>query len=310
MRRPALHSHRLAGTFFAVPSTLINPYSGPRGVWARGNLHCHTKEHSGCASVPLMQIVRRYREGGAAFLAVTDHDHVTDLSDVGRLFPDMVFLQGFEYSSRENVLFIGQNVPPLHELSLGRAFAEADGLLTVICHPRPSLDADYWTVPMILELEPEPLGMEVYNGHYNHHSPVWGRTNPLYTDIWDELLTLGRRPWGFANDDFHDPRDFGRAFNVALVERPDAACILSALKAGRFYATTGLMLEEVSELGGLVSIRLASEARGRFVGPGGRILAEGTGIEFSRRHRGEAYLRFEAEGAGGRIFLQPFFAAV
>jgi hypothetical protein len=274
----------------------------------RGNLHCHTKEHSGCASVPLMRVVRTYREGGASFLAVTDHDHVTDLSEVSRIFPDMVFLHGFEYSSSENVLFIGEKVPPLHELPRSEAFEKADGLLTVICHPRPSLIADYWTVPMILDLRPQPLGIEVFNGHYNHHSPVWGKTNPLYTDMWDELLTLGGRLWGFANDDFHDPRDFGRAFTMALVEKPEAADILSALRAGRFYASTGLLLAEVSERDGVVTVRLASEAKGRFVGPGGRIASESEGIEFSCRHHGEAYLRFEAEGRAGRIFLQPFFA--
>jgi hypothetical protein len=291
-----------------VPSTLINPYLGPEGVWARGNLHCHTKEHSGCASVPLMRIVGMYRQGGSSFLAVTDHDHVTDLAEAERLFPDIVFLRGFEYSSRENVLFIGRDVPPLHELPQEEAFARADGLLTVICHPKPSPNAEYWTVPMIRRIHPRPLGMEVYNGHYNHHSPVWGRTNPLYTDMWDELLTLGCRLWGFANDDFHEPRDFGRAFNVTLVEKCDAEHILAALKAGRFYATTGLLLEEVSERDGVVSVRLASESRGRFVGPGGRTASEGTGTEFSCSHRGEAYLRFEAESASGRIFLQPFFS--
>lgn len=249
-----------------------------------------------------------YRGGGYSFLAVTDHDHITDLDAVARQFPDMVFLQGFEYSSRENILFIGRSVPPLHALPREQALAEAGGLLTVICHPRPGFNADYWTVPMILDLEPQPVGMEVYNGHYNHHSPVWGRTNPLYTDIWDELLTLGRRIWGFANDDFHDPRDFGRAFNVVLAEKPDAQGILAALKAGRFYATTGPLMERVEESNGVISIGLAENAVGRFIGPGGRIASEGKGTEFSCRHRGEAYLRFEAEGEGGRIFLQPFFS--
>ena len=292
-----------------MPFQLIDPYSNPRGAWVRGNLHCHTRENSGCASVPLMRVARTYREGGYGFLAVTDHDRVTDVSPQSALHPEMVFLQGFEYSSQENVLFIGETVPPLHALPLTEALARADGLLTVICHPRPSLSADYWTVPMIMALSPAPVGMEVYNGHYNHHSPMWGSTNPLYTDTWDQILTLGRRLWGFANDDFHDPRDYGRAFNMVLTERADATSLLSALKAGRFYASTGLLLEEAGIREDGILVRLSSEARGRFVGPGGRTVAEASGREFHCRHAGEAYLRFEAEGAAGRLFLQPFFSA-
>jgi hypothetical protein len=273
----------------------------------RGNLHCHTKEHSACGSVPLRRLLKAYSKAGHAFLAVTDHDHVTDLTDASARYPGMAFLHGFEYSSAENVLFIGERVPPLHRLPRSEAMAGADGLLTVICHPRPKPSTEYWTVEMIRGLRPAPIGMEVYNGHYSFYSTVWGKTNPLYTDIWDRLLSLGMKVWGFANDDFHDPRDFGRASNVALVSAPGAAGVLSALKAGRFYATSGLLLKGVSLGDGVISVTLASEAAGRFVGPGGRVLRENSGIGFSYAYSGEAYVRFEAESPIGRIFLQPFF---
>jgi len=57
-----------------------------------------------------------------------------------------------------------------------------------------------------------------------------------------------------------------------------------------------------------VSVRLAGSARGRFVGSGGRILAESEGLEFSFDAGREPRVRFEAEGRQGRIFLQPFFS--
>jgi hypothetical protein len=278
------------------------------GVWVRGNIHGHSKEHSGCASVPLEAGIARYLSAGSQFLAVTDHDHVTDLSLYRSRYPETVFLEGFEYSSSENVLFVGESVPPLHELPIAEALRRADGLLTVICHPRPSRSRRYWTAEMILALRPAPLGIEVFNGHYSRHHKVFEDVNPLYTESWDELLSAGSRVWGFANDDFHDSDDFGKAYNMVNVHALTASSLMEAMKAGRFYATTGLLLDRVGVEAGRIEVHLAENAKGRFVGPGGRVLAEGEGRSFAYRTAGEPYVRFEAEGkAGRRIFLQPFF---
>jgi len=285
----------------------MDPYADCRGTWVRGNLHGHSSESSGCASVPLFAGIERHWNAGARFLAITDHDTVTDLAAAGARWPDITFLEGFEWSRSENILFIGESVPPLYELSLPEALRRAAGLLTVICHPRPNLRRDYWTVPMILALDPPPLAIEVYNSHYGRPRHVDPGPNPLYTDTWDALLTKGLRVWGFANDDSHDPIDFGRTATVANVEDRSAASLMNALKAGRFYGTTGLMLEEVAMSGDAISVRLGSEARGRFVGPGGTVLSESTGSWFAFRAHDEDYVRFEAEGSAGRIFLQPFF---
>jgi hypothetical protein len=54
-------------------------------------------------------------------------------------------------------------------------------------------------------------------------------------------------------------------------------------------------------------VRLVEAAKGRFIGPGGRVLSEGEGSSFAYRTAGEQYVRFEAEGKAGRIFLQPCF---
>ncbi len=87
-----------------MTTRLSNPYAGcgtGPGAWVRGNLHSHSSEHSGCSSVPLAEGIQRYRSAGAGFLAVTDHDHVSDLSETRARNPDMVFLEGFEHSIAE-----------------------------------------------------------------------------------------------------------------------------------------------------------------------------------------------------------------
>jgi hypothetical protein len=275
----------------------------------RGNLHGHSSERSGCSSVPLAEGIRRYRAAGAGFLAVTDHDHVSDLAEARASHPDMVFLEGFEHSSAENVLFVGERVPALHRLPLAESLAAAGGLLTVICHPRPRGDDDYWTVEKILALSPRPAGIEVYNGHYRRSRVPWKHRNPLYSDTWDGLLSRGARMWGFANDDFHDLPDFGRAWNMAWVDSPTPSGVMHALASGRSYGTTGLLAESVAVEDSRVIVRLAGPAEGRFIGPDGRVLSHSTGREFCRRHDGEAYLRFEAQGDAGMLWLQPFFPA-
>ena len=130
-----------------MSTTLHNPYDGLSGSWVRGSFHGHCSEHSNCASVPLADSVRDYQAVGAGFVTLTDHDLITDLSAMADRYPDLCFLNGFEYSSRENVLFIGTDVPPLYEQTLEDALAAAGDLLTIICHPKPTgLDSDYWTL--------------------------------------------------------------------------------------------------------------------------------------------------------------------
>jgi len=286
---------------------MVNPYADCSGTWVRGNLHGHCSESSGCASVPLFAGIEKHWKAGARFLALTDHDTVTDLTPAKSRWPDVTFLEGFEWSRSENILFIGEKVPPLHERPLSEALRQASGLLTVICHPRPNRRGDYWTVPMIMALDPPPVAIEVYNSHYSRPLRVDPGPNPLYTDTWDALLTQGLRVWGFTNDDSHDPRDFGHTATCANVRDRSASSLLTALKAGRFYGSTGLMLEEIHAAGDLIRVRLDSDAHGRFVGPGGKVLRGSEGREFALRASDEDYIRFEAEGPKGRIFLQPFF---
>ena len=122
------------------------------------------------------------------------------------------------------------------------------------------------------------------------------------------MLTAGHRIWGFANDDFHDPEDFDNAFNMVLVEDRSAAAVIDAVKRGRSYATTGLLLNNLQEDQGLIQVETDAPCTCRFIGPGGRELDVASGTRFGYQARGESYVRFQAEGERGRLFLQPLFA--
>ena len=286
-----------------------NPYCNNEGTWLRGSFHGHCVEHSACASIPLAESVTNYETIGAGFVAITDHDHITDLSETEKNHPNLVLLQGFEYSSRENMIFVGKHVEPLFKLPLEEAVAKGSDLLTVIVHPRPHADGrDYWTKPMIEELGVLPDGIEVYNGHYGIATAVARGRQPLYAEFWDEMLTAGHRLWGFANDDFHDPEDFDNAYNMVLVNEVSQFGVIQAAKSGRCYASTGLQLESVSLDENTINVVVDAPCKGTFIGPGGQILSsaqETTSFDYIGNN--EAYIRFQGEGETGRIFLQPMW---
>ena len=284
-----------------------NPYAGT-GTWVRGSFHGHCDENSRCASVPLAVSVRDYHALGAGFVTLTDHDLITDLAPLQEQYPELIFVQGFEYSTRENVVFAGPGVGPLYEQSLEAALSAADDLFTMVCHPQPKGAAlEYWTRAKLEALGTWPDGLEIYNGHYGTAAGLAVGRQPCYADFWDELLTAGHRLWGFANDDFHDPDDFDNAFNMVLVDEASAAGVVAAAKAGRSYASTGILLEELVVEGSHIGVRVSAPCAGRFVGPGGAVLHRGQGTFFEYEAGGQEYVRFEGEGEGGRIFLQPLF---
>ncbi len=287
---------------------LSNPYQNPTGQWIRGSFHGHCSENSGCASVPLADGVRQYRDIDVGFVTLTDHDAITDLAVMRSLYPELALVEGFEHSEREHMVFVGPNLAPLHELPLEEAMRGAGDLLTMVSHPRPHRDSDeYWTLGKLRDLGTWPCGIEIYNGHYGIEEALARGRHPFGTALWDEVLTAGHRVWGFANDDFHDPVDFGNAFNMVLVDEVTPDAIVNAARHGRCYASSGLLLSEVAAVDGLITVVVDAPCVGTFVGPEGRELTRDEGTRFTYRVDREAYVRFQAEGETGLLFLQPMF---
>ncbi len=293
-----------------MAGTLTHPYNDIGNLWLRGSFHGHCSENSRCASLPLRDSVQWYQEAGADFLGLTDHDAITALDEMRRMYPDIILLEGFEYSSCENLLFVGEKAEPLYELPLGEALERrGDDLLSMVCHPTPRVEGpEYWSLEKMTELGCWPDGIEIYNGHYGTETGRANGRQPLGTGLWDEALTAGHRLWGYANDDSHDPEDLGNAWNMVAVEERTEAAVIRAARAGRCYGTTGLLLQGIDVDGAHLDIRLSAPARGRFIGSGGAVLKEAVDDSFEYTMAMEGYVRFEAEGDSGRIFLQPLFS--
>ena len=288
-----------------METAICNPYEHAEGTWVRGNFHGHCAESSRCASVPLLDAVDRYRRMGAAFTVFTDHDTVTELSHASSLYLDIVLFSGFEHSLGENLAIVGEGAAELTGIPLNEAMRRSNGLLTFACHPRPRPGEEHWSLEKLTRLPRFPDGIEIYNGHYGVPMLAARGCVPRYTDFWDELLTMGIRLWGFVNDDSHDPPDFGNAFDMVCVPRVTPAALIGAVKAGRFYGSTGLLPAVIEGRGGAIDVAFDGPCTGRFIGPGGVVLAESTGTGFTYTLTDETYVRFEAESGEGLVFLQP-----
>lgn len=111
---------------------------------------------------------------------------------------------------------------------------------------------------------------EVYNGHpqvYNYGDS----TRPGTERMWDEInLAYYRKNqpflYGLATDDSHNYHLFGseysnagRGWVMVLADSLTPASLIRAMEAGDFYATTGVILEEIKIANDALSVKVKEE---------------------------------------------------
>ncbi len=112
---------------------------------------------------------------------------------------------------------------------------------------------------------------EVYNGHPRVHN--YGDSARLGTEVmWDKInraYANRNQPlmYGLATDDSHNYHQFGAAFSNAgrgwvmvQARNLDAASVIEAMEAGRFYASTGVTFSNLSFENNQLQIEIAEEA--------------------------------------------------
>ncbi len=112
---------------------------------------------------------------------------------------------------------------------------------------------------------------EVYNGHPMVHNEG-DETHAGTERIWDivnafRLGELGMKPlFGLATDDGHSYHAFdskksnpGRGWVMVRAGKLTANGMVEAIEAGEFYASSGVVLDDVKVNGGKISIRIAAE---------------------------------------------------
>ena len=283
-----------------------NPYSDLEGgAWLRGNLHNHPRPRDRPDS-----LARRYAGLGYGFLALTEHDQTWQAEDIVDWdHCGLVLIPGNEVSANgQHILHVGahRHVEPHADRQRVIDEIRADGGLAIVNHP--SIGPQFGSATLELLRQREGYtGLEICNA-----SGLSGAGSHLATDKWDMLLSAGRRMWGFASDDYHEPADAGRAWLAAYVAERTVEGVMAALRAGRFYASTGIDISGVMVDGRHIRVEPANAARIIAVTDNGRGLAIGDGTALDVHVPPDAtYVRFECLGRGFRqAWTQPFFAAV
>jgi hypothetical protein len=307
--------------------------SAPALRWYRGNTHTHTLNSDGdsCPDV----VVDWYHKHGYHFVVLTDHDSRTPVEELNAAFAvpgEFLVLAGVEVTDRfqltpvhVNGIGVRESVMPRGGSSIAemlnndvRAIRAAGGVAQ-INHP----NFGWALTAKLIAATTEAQLFELWNAHplVNNRG---GGGSPSTEEIWDAVLSSGRRIYGVASDDTHHLQgvftrervNSGRGWIMVRAPELTAEAILAALERGDFYASTGVELKsyEVSDKGIQIELpenpsRTAPRYRTYFIGARGRILKRDDSLRPSYKFRGnERYVRVRVESSNGTFaWTQPVF---
>jgi len=320
--------------------------------WFHGNTHTHTLNSDGDS--PPDSVARWYRDRGYAFLFITDHETLTDPAPLNARYAKpgaFLLIQGQEVTQRVtdsahadakrqahvNSLGARSVVMPQGTKGLATGITMAEGYATNIAAIRAAggiaqvNHPNYrWSVRLsdVLAL-PDSTLFEIANAHTLVNNPgamgVDGRNVPSTEALWDSLLSRGKVLFAVGDDDAHsfkpqDADDFeltrpGRSWIVVRADTLTAPAILSGIRRGDFYASTGVFLRELSMSAQKVRLSMDRPANDdrrfttEFVGRNGRVLSTVSGMDAEYVVNGtEGYVRARVTDSNGRhAWTQPVF---
>ena len=299
------------------------------GKWYKGCMHSHTTESDGDASPE--DVARWFQSHGYDWLIISDHNTLTS--------PNPDWVNG---GSKNLLMISGEEITaqlPDEKLPVYvNAFDIPNTILPVIADDvlstlQSNIDAVIKAGGLVSFGAPYyrdrfdhknlvnvagPNLMEIFNAH-----PMNVKGDPRsfsYEDIWDMLLGTGRVIYGTATDDCHnyfsisaDHSNPGRAWVMVQSDELSEQAILRSLVTGNFYASTGVLLNEVHVSKDLVELNIKQHSvqlyNTTIIGKGGIVLDKQPGVDVSYKIRGnEGYIRARVDSSwGARAWIQPIF---
>lgn len=305
------------------------PWEAGKPRWYKGNLHTHTVNSDG-DSTP-HEVATWYREHGYQFLALTDHNHLTEIAALNAIHgarekfliipAEEVTDQYLKKPIHINAINLEREVQAQHGDSVAatiqrnvEAIRGAKGLPSVN-HPN-----FHWAITARDMMGIRGLKLfEVYNGHPTVNNQGGGGA-PSLDQMWDELLTGGQQLYGISVDDAHvfkrmgmEYSNPGRGWVVVRAPALTAAAITEALEKGDFYSSSGVNLLDVQATGSEYRIEINARAQEKFtttfIGAGGKVLATSFETIPVYRYKGdEKYVRARIDSSFGlSAWTQPVF---
>ena len=232
------------------------------GNWFKGNLHTHTNRSDGRRTP--QAVLDDYAGRKYDFLMLSDHDVFTsekDFSDYD--VHEMVMIPGNEVTSNgPHVLHVNASrliAPnPQRQIVMSEAAKNDPQSFVIACHPNWQSAFDHTSLKQLEEWVGY-TGMEIFNG-------TIGRLegSPYATNKWDMLLSQGR----VCGDTRMTTAIFrlsmsAWAGNMVYAKTRTRSDIIDALRNGRFYASTGVTIRNLSVTE--TTIRIETENAERIV---------------------------------------------
>lgn len=294
-----------------------------RQRWLVGELHSHSEHSDG--GVTVLDAIHRARAGGLDFLAITDHNTISQ-NTIRPDDPGILVIPAMELTSfwgHTNFLGLAKPVADWrcrgpHEVVDRMAEARANGATIVINHPFQNSAGGKWQSGFDGPFD----ALEIWNG-------LWTPMNAQALAFWQELLVAGRQIPITGGSDFHlkNRRRHGHPSNRLRVTGSSIADILSAVRAGRnvvSFSPHDLTAEPVGSghpdfgsripSASAIAVSFSGLANGdeiRFVdetGYTGSVRPEAGRFTVETKLSAR-FLRFEVwHGEEARLFTNPFYA--
>jgi len=224
---------RVPVIFSKVDKVIISNHYRNSPYWFKGNLHSHTENSDGANTAA--EMVEAYCSKGYSFLAITDHNYITDAEAFTNL-PYFVGTNGEEITpGMRHMLAI--DVENLIEGWWYRSVAEwvgdilDQGGIAIPAHP------GFTGAPFPLENLRQAVDagaelMEIHGGTMEEAQTA--------REYWDTLLTEGRLVYAVMDDDAHSTQAAGRwGWNMVNAVSLSKSNILESLREGNLYCVEG-----------------------------------------------------------------------
>ena len=297
-------------------------------AWFKGNTHTHTTMSDGDS--PPEVVAQWYKNHGYRFLVLSDHNVFTDPATLASLVDSsFLLIPGEEVSSKfeakpvhVNALNIPGVIAPQFDSTLvGTIQKNVDAIRAAAAVPHINHPNFRWAFDHreLLQISNDRL-LEIFNGHPLVHN-FGGGGWPGMEEVWDHLLSGGKRIYGIAVDDAHhfqgefapERSNPGRGWVVVKARTLSPLEIVQNLEAGLFYATTGVELNDIQIEPKKITLHIRQEGdfkyRTEFIGNQGRVLyrTENNPAVFELLSD-EPYVRAKVtDSAGYAAWVQPVF---
>jgi hypothetical protein len=297
--------------------------------WYKGNVHCHSSNSDGQLSPA--DTGKYYKAIGYDFLGLSDH-HILTAPGTYETADGLIGIPCSEFGGvrradvlglwvdRANERFYPENfdenspISEVYQATVDRVIS-ANGI-PVLCHP-------FWHWTFNYEQIKNVTGwnhFELCNASPDCNSMPTPGFSPA-DELWDNLLSNGRRVYGIATDDAHvyskpyqpmSPHG-GRGYIMAKAPTLDSNALRQAFKNGHFYASTGAELDEYllnkKSLKLSLNIQCEQIATFDFFGHKGEQLLQEVGTVAEYKFRGdEVYVRVRIGTTSGTwLWTQPIF---